>query len=101
MEQYIAILKRYLAENPPEYMDTDIHSLLEMLWRCYTESNPVDNDETKALYRSLDPIFDVLPFEDSNFLFGTVVSLCRVFERQAFLSGLRVGAQLTVEIAQM
>ena len=34
MNEYTEILKRHVAENPPNY-GSDAHSILEMLFSCY------------------------------------------------------------------
>ena len=37
MTEYVEILKRHVAENPPNY-GSDAHSILEMLFTYYHES---------------------------------------------------------------
>lgn len=96
--RYTDLIRNYLTDHAPNYGDTDIHSLLEHLWRSYTEYNPVDSDTICAQLRTLEPIFEALPFEKSNELFNIVFTLCAAYERSAFLEGLHVGARLILEL---
>ena len=52
MNEYVAILKRHVAENPPNY-GSDAHSILEMLFTCYHECNNTDTDAVKAAFEEL------------------------------------------------
>jgi len=42
MNEYVEILKRYMAENPPNY-GSDANSILEMLFTYYHECNNTDH----------------------------------------------------------
>lgn len=94
---YTDLIRNYLTGYAPNYGDPDIHSLLEHLWRSYTDYDPINNEKIKNFFLSLEPIFEVLPPNDSDRLCDTVVSLCLEHERLAFLEGLRVGSQLMLE----
>ena len=52
MNEYVEILKRYMAENPPNY-GSDAHSILEMLFTYYYECNNTDTDAVKAAFEDL------------------------------------------------
>ena len=98
MKPYIEQLKNYLAEHPPRYPDTDIHTLLEYLYRYYVNDNPVSSDELEALFQTLEPVFEALPLDESDLLFRTVCDICTAHERAAFLEGIQVGARLLSEL---
>lgn len=68
MNPYIDSLKKYLAENEPDYDHADIHSLLEFLWSSYTTCNPIDNTKIKAQITALGPILEKLSLTDSDTL---------------------------------
>ena len=57
VNEYIEILKRHVAENPPNY-GSDAQSILEMLYSYYHECNNTDTDTVKAaledLYQRID-----------------------------------------------
>lgn len=61
MNEYIEILRQYVAENPPNYGDGDAHSILEMLFTYYHECNNTDTDEVKAAFEDLYPRMTVCP----------------------------------------
>ena len=52
MNEYIEALKRYVADNPPNY-GSDAHSILEMLYRYYHQCNDADTDAVKAAFEDL------------------------------------------------
>ena len=101
MNPYVEKLKHYLAENSPNYCDTDIHTLLEFLWSNYTECNPIQSDAIEADFLKIDHIFESLPWDENNLLFGTVCDLCQRYEKTAFLEGIHVGVRLVAELADI
>ena len=52
MNEYVEILKRHIAENPPNY-GSDANSILEMLFSYYHECNNTDTDAVKAAFEDL------------------------------------------------
>ena len=52
MNEYVEILKRHVAENPPNY-GSDAQSILEMLFTYYHECNNTDTDAVKAAFEDL------------------------------------------------
>lgn len=98
MHTYISHLKTYLASHRPKYGDDNTHSLLEFLWRTYTEYNPINSQAIKDHFASLRTTFNKLSADGADCLFDTVCSLCAEHERLAFSEGIRVGMRLTVEL---
>ena len=49
------LLKAHIETNPPNYGDSDIQSILEMLWNTYCQHNQLDSVQIKdgLLLRSL------------------------------------------------
>ncbi len=46
MNPYIEKLKQHIAKNPPNFGDAD--SVLGLLYECFNENNPYDNEQIKA-----------------------------------------------------
>ena len=53
MNKYVKILKRHIAENPPNYGDGDASAILDMLYCYYHECNNTDDDNVKAAFEDL------------------------------------------------
>ena len=98
MKSYTQAIKAYLSSHEPDYGDANIHSLLELLYRSYTEYNPIDSDTIRARFSSLEPVMEKLPLAESDAVFYTFCQICIETERLAFLEGLRVGLRLKEEI---
>ena len=47
VNEYVEILTRHVAENPPNY-GSDANSILEMLFTYYHECNNTDTDAVKV-----------------------------------------------------
>lgn len=99
MDHYINQLNAWVAEQKPDYGDEDLDSLLDFLWRTYTELNPIQNDDIRRNDKALDAIMDSLPTEQSNRLFFSLCELCTLHEHQAFLDGIRLGVRLASELS--
>ena len=48
MKSYFDILKVHIEAHPPNYGDSDIQSILEMLWNTYCQHNQLDSEQIKA-----------------------------------------------------
>ncbi len=53
MNEYVAVLRKYVAENPPIY-GSDAYSILDMLYYRYSECSRLDNSEIKTAFRMLE-----------------------------------------------
>ena len=98
MHPYTEKISAYLAEREPNYGDGDIHTLLEMLYHCYTELNPIDSEKIRRDFAGLDTILSKLPWEDNNALFCAILDLCGEHEALAFFAGFDAGARLMAEL---
>ena len=68
MTEYVEILKRHVAETPPNY-GSDAHSILEMHFTYYHECNNTDNDAVKTAFEDLYQrmhIWVVVVFKDAT-----------------------------------
>lgn len=98
MNPYIQQFKAELARRRISYNGSDCTSVLEIIWECYAESNPIGDTDIQRCDAALAPIFDKLPFEDATNLFLLTCELCAAYQHAAFLDGIRVGASITAEL---
>ena len=91
-------VKEYIISCCYNLAVEDIHTLLERLWDCYTNHNPIDSQEIRRNLEALGPIMDTLSWEQQNELFDTVCALTLAYEQAAFLTGMRTGAGLMMEL---
>lgn len=96
MKKFVEKLQQRVAENPPNYGDSN--SVLGLLYECFNENNPYDNDQIKAdleeLYRQMNGV----SLRDMDQVIYPVCKLCRDHEKAGFIEGIKVGIHLATEI---
>ena len=97
MNECIEALKRYVAENPPNY-GRDAHSILEMLYRYYHQCNDADTDAVKAAFEDLYQRMHGMPLREMDRIVDAVCTLCREHEKAGFVEGVRVGVRIGYEL---
>jgi len=97
MNEYVAVLRKYVAENPPSY-GSDAHSILDMLYYRYSECNRLDNSEIKAAFNNLYQQMHGMSLREMDRIIDVVCTLCREHEKAGFTAGTVVGALLIFEI---
>lgn len=100
MNEYIESLKRYVAENPPNY-GSDAQSILEMLYRYYHQCNDADTDAVKAAFEELYRRMHGMPLREMDRIVDVVCVLCTEHERNGFVEGVKVGIGLTGELRSL
>ena len=95
MKNYIEQIKVYLARQP---MGKE-GALLEILHFAYLDNCPKD-EQIDAYFEMIDVCTQSLSFEKSNEIINAVVSLCAEQERISFINGVRIGAQLAIELME-
>ena len=98
MNKLVEILKRHVAENPPNYGDGDAHSILEMLFTYYHECNNTDTDAVKAAFEDLYQRMYGMSLREMDRIVDAVCTLCREHERTGFVEGIKVGIRLEQEL---
>ena len=98
MNQYTEILLSAIAAYEAK-CGISPESILESLWYEYSCRNPVDDGQIRAVESKFSPIFSELPLESSDKLFDLIGELLTVYQRAAYLDGLRIGAALLCELA--
>ena len=61
MNEYVAALRKYVTENPPNY-GSDAHSILDMLYCYYHECNNTDTEALKTAFEDLYLRMHGIPF---------------------------------------
>ena len=96
MKIFLEKLKRHIADNPPNYGDAD--SVLGLLYECFNENNPYDNDQIKADFEELYRQMNGMSLRDMDKVIYPVCKLCRDHEKAGFIEGIKVGIHLASEI---
>lgn len=97
MNPYIEKLKQRIIENPLDFGDAD--SVLGLLYECYNENHPYDNEEIKADFNALYKAMNGMPLWEMDKVIYPVCKLCRDHEKSGFIEGIKVGIQLQMELA--
>ena len=97
MNEYEATLRKYVAENPPNY-GSNAHSILEMLFTYYHECNNTDTDAVKAAFEDLYQRMHGMPLREMDRIVDAVCTFCREHEKAGFVEGVKVGIQLGEEV---
>ena len=98
MNTYISQVKKQLAEYEAKCGVTDSESILDLLWDCYLESNPIDDGRIRQAELALAPVFRELPIAHSDALSDLITEMCIAYQRAAFLEGIQVGFHLNQEL---
>ena len=96
MKEFVEKLQQRVAENPPNYGDSN--SVLGLLYECFNENNPYDNDQIKADFKELYRQMNGMSLRDMDKVIYPVCKLCRDHEKAGFIEGIKVGIHLAAEI---
>ena len=97
MSPYLEKLKANIEANPPNFGDGK--SVLTMLYECYNENNPYDNEQIRADFNELYQQMNGLPLREMDQIVYPVCRLCRDHERAGFIEGIRLGVLLAHELS--
>ena len=97
MNEYVAVLRKYVAENPPNY-GSDAQSILEMLYSYYHECNNTDTDAVKAAFEDLYLRMHGMHLREMDRIVDVVCILCAEHEKAGFVEGVKVGMKLEQEL---
>ena len=98
MKEFLEKLKQRVAENPPNYGDAN--SVLGLLYECFNENNPYDNDEIKADFEELYQQMNGISLRDMDKVIYPVCKLCRDHEKAGFVEGIKIGIRLQAELIE-
>lgn len=95
----IASVKKYLTQHPADYLE-QVDSLLELIYMAYTEYNSVETPELKAgiseAEKELRSLVDT-EAERERYM-NAVYHMCAIFEKVAYIEGMKTGARLVMEL---
>ena len=97
MNPYFEKLKGNIEANPPNFGDGE--SVLTMLYECYNENNPYDNEQIRADFHELYQQMNGIPLREMDQIVYPVCRLCRDHERAGFIEGIRLGVLLAQELS--
>ena len=97
MNPYLEKLKTNIEANPPNFGDGE--SVLTMLYECYNENNPYDNEQIRADFNELYQQMNGMPLREMDNIVYPVCKLCRDHERAGFVEGIRLGVLLAQELS--
>ena len=100
MDAYIKKLHDYVSEHKIDFDEEAAEPCLDALWWHYGEYHSLSNVKTKQGFRDLHDALNCLGPKDSDEVIGMVGCLCAEHERIVFIAGLRLGAQLMLEITE-
>ena len=98
MNPYIEKLKQHIADNPSDFGGAD--SVLGLLYECYNENHPYDNEEIKADFNALYQAMNGMPLREMDKVIYPVCKLCRDHEKAGFVEGIKVGMLLSEELSE-
>ena len=96
MNPYLEKLKAHIKVNPPNFGDEE--TVLTMLYECYNENNPYDNEQIRADFNELYQQMNGTPLWEMDQIVYPVCRLCRDHERAGFIEGVRLGVLLAHEL---
>ena len=96
IEKYIQALKKVVLSEELNLGDSD--TVLGMLYECYNENHPYDNEEIKADFSELYRQMNGMPLREMDKVVYPVCKLCRDHEKAGFVEGVRLGVHLAQEL---
>ena len=91
-------LIQYIKNHPIRFGNDCDQPALEGLYWLYSENHNMSDTQTKMAAKALHERLSGLQFEMADEVFSLAGTLCAEHERIAFLAGLRLGAQLMLEL---
>ena len=98
MKNYFEKLKTHIAENPPDFGDSE--SILAFFYEAYNETHNMDDAQTKADFRTLYESRNGMTVQEMDTILDPVCLLCRDHQRSGFIEGIRIGVRLREELAE-
>ena len=99
MNNYLELFHKQLKDYEAKCSPEEPVPVLELLWMCYYQTNPVDDGRIKEVELKMAPAFAALSFDDSNDAFTMIGDLIDAYQRAAFMEGIQIGVQLVKELS--
>lgn len=98
MNPYTEILKRQIAEQPPD--EGDANSILTLLYEAYNQVNNLDNEQIRDDFNALYQAMNGMTLRERDKIIYPVCTLCRDHEKAGFVEGIKVGVLLQSELSE-
>ena len=96
IEKYIQALKKLALSDGLNLGDAD--TVLEMIYECYNENHPYDNEEIKVDFNELYRQMNGMVLREMDNIIYPVCKLCRDHEKAGFTEGVKIGIRLANEL---
>ena len=96
MEEYIRALETYVESRKLNLGDGE--TVISLLYEAYSDNNRMYDDQIKADFAELYQALNGMPLQEMDWIINPVCALCRDYERDGFVHGVQLGAQLAQEI---
>ena len=96
MEEYIRALETYVGSRKLNLGDGE--SVSSLLYEAYSDNNRMYDDQIKADFAELYQALNGMPLQEMDWIVNPVCALCRDHERNGFVHGVQLGAQLAQKI---
>ena len=96
MEEYLRALENHVASHKLNLEDGE--SVLSLRYEAYGDINRMYDDQIKADFPELYQALNEMPLQEMDWIINLVCALCRDHERNGFVHGVQLGAQLVQEI---
>ena len=96
MEECLRALETYVSSRKLNLGDGE--SVLSLLYEAYGDINRMYDDQIKADFAELYRTLNGTPLQEMDWIINPICALCRDHERNGFVRGVQLGAQLVQEI---
>ena len=96
IEKYIQVLKKSALSDGLNLGDAD--TVLEMIYECYNENHPYDNEEIKVDFNERYRQMNGMALREMDNIIYPVCKLCRDHEKAGFTEGIKIGIRLANEL---
>ena len=93
MNKYITKLREAVSEAGAE-------SVLDIVYRCYQDIHPIENEEIRDAFQCLDGTLGKLTLKECDQVWDLACSLCGQYEKLGFMKGVRAGMRLIMELTE-
>lgn len=100
MSMNLKELENYLSQHPLVYGNCEVGTVIEAICDFYMMNSGPETEVVKQLLTELEASTQMLSFAQQDAIFSTVSCLGTRWERDVFLTGLWIGAQLTLEMSE-
>ena len=96
LKEYLRSLEIYIASRKLNLGDGE--SVLSLLYEAYGDINRMYDDQIKADFAELYQLLNGMPLREMDWIIDPVCALRRDHERNGFVHGVQLGAQLAQKI---